>query len=386
MKVLILTPGTDTAAGGVERFANLLADLVVDRGGAAELIAPPYPVDGLRAAAAFSTYAARQVRDRRADVLVSNGCLGCFHPLPGGVRRVHVYHGTMLGRALGAGGRVMGRAPGTSRRWHLRHHVRYGIQELGVGARADLRVAVSASAAAEVQRYYRLAVHAVVPNAVDTARFRETDRQDARLALGLDADLDHRYAVFVGRPEWGKGTDLLAGAARSEGLDLLCVGGDMAGATSLGRLAPAQVVSALNAADVFLFPTRYEGCSYAVLEAIACNLPVATTTAGWGAELRAMASPGLQALFQTDPADIGVAVHLAAHTSRDDFRPYANLVRAAVNFDVWKARWAALLELPAADDSARATDQELAATVTGRLRAGTDRHPGASPGPADRRC
>jgi hypothetical protein len=220
-------------------------------------------------------------------------------------------------------------------------------------------VAVSASTAREVERYYRLAIHAVVPNAVDTARFRPLDQVAARESLGLRED--GRYALFLGRAEWRKGVDLLEGALRGHDIELLSAGGTITGAVNLGRLQPDQVVLALNAADVFLFPTRYEGCSYAVLEAIACNLPVATTAAGWGAELRQMAPAPLRPLFQDDPADIGVAVGLALRTGREQFRPFADDVRAAVDLDVWKQRWAALLGI-----KARRPDQERSAPVNDR--------------------
>ncbi|MGI8594284.1 MAG: glycosyltransferase, partial [Solirubrobacteraceae bacterium] len=46
---------------------------------------------------------------------------------------------------------------------------------------------------------------------------------------------------------------------------------------------------AYAAADVVLFPTRYEGCSFVVLEALAAGTPLVTTAVGWMPEfLRAM--------------------------------------------------------------------------------------------------
>ncbi len=40
-----------------------------------------------------------------------------------------------------------------------------------------------------------------------------------------------------------------------------------------------------SAANVFVFPTRYEGCSYSLLEAMACELPVLTTQVGYARDL-----------------------------------------------------------------------------------------------------
>jgi glycosyltransferase involved in cell wall biosynthesis len=46
-------------------------------------------------------------------------------------------------------------------------------------------------------------------------------------------------------------------------------------------LAPEQLANAYAAADCVLFPTRYEACSYVILEALACGTPVVTTRVGW---------------------------------------------------------------------------------------------------------
>lgn len=51
-----------------------------------------------------------------------------------------------------------------------------------------------------------------------------------------------------------------------------------------GRLSPADVLSCLQAADVFLLSSLSEGISNAVLEGMACGLPVVTTRAGGMAE------------------------------------------------------------------------------------------------------
>ena len=46
-------------------------------------------------------------------------------------------------------------------------------------------------------------------------------------------------------------------------------------------LDPGVLAWAYSAADAVLFPTRYEGCSFVVLEALASGVPLVTTEVGW---------------------------------------------------------------------------------------------------------
>jgi glycosyltransferase involved in cell wall biosynthesis len=147
----------------------------------------------------------------------------------------------------------------------------------------------------------------VIPNAVDRDLYRPGNRDEARKALGIAPGA--RLIVCVGMLVHGKGQHLLLRAAarlrrRYPGLRLALVGGpahepkypdtlrklaaDLGLGDSLimtGPLPPRQVVTWLRAADLFALPTFDEGCCNAVLEAMACGLPVVTTPAGDNAVL-----------------------------------------------------------------------------------------------------
>ena len=47
-----------------------------------------------------------------------------------------------------------------------------------------------------------------------------------------------------------------------------------------------EIPQVYSAADVFLFPTRYEGCSYSLIEAMACELPIVASLVGYAKDLR----------------------------------------------------------------------------------------------------
>lgn len=142
----------------------------------------------------------------------------------------------------------------------------------------------------------------VIPNAVDRRTFRIGDRDQARRELGISPT--DRLVACVGMLVAGKGQHHLVEAiaelrANDPRWKLALVGGaahepsypallraridelGIADAVALpGPQPPERVATWLNAADVFALPTYDEGCCNAVLEAMACGLPVVTTPAG----------------------------------------------------------------------------------------------------------
>jgi glycosyltransferase involved in cell wall biosynthesis len=131
----------------------------------------------------------------------------------------------------------------------------------------DLVAPVSDELESKVPR--RLARHhlEVLPCGVDTERFVPISRTEARRALGLTAD--GRYVLFPAdpaRPE--KRYD----RARE-------VAGEMT-LLVLGDIDPEQVPLWVNAADAVLVPSEREGFGLAVLEALACDVPVLATPVG----------------------------------------------------------------------------------------------------------
>ena len=214
--------------------------------------------------------ATRKARRASADLVISNGFLGG----PTGGRRIHVFHGTMVGHALKE---VTG-----SRRYRLRQGLGGGLAEALCG-RGATAVAVSNSTANELRRVYRQRTDAVIPNGVDTELFSPGDRRAARARFGLDSQ--ERYALFVGRFEPLKGADTVPEACRRAGFRLLVAGPSAPpSAISLGTLAAAELSIAYRAADCVVLPSRYEACSFVVLEALASGVPVVTTSVGWTAD------------------------------------------------------------------------------------------------------
>jgi glycosyltransferase involved in cell wall biosynthesis len=132
----------------------------------------------------------------------------------------------------------------------------------------DLVGAASPDLASRVPGYPKRAVE-VLPCGVATDRFRPIDRRQARAELGLQAD--GRYLLFPADPaRAGKRFD------RAEAIGARCG----AKLLTLGSVDPQQVPLWINAANAVVVPSESEGFGLAVLEALACEVPVVCAPTG----------------------------------------------------------------------------------------------------------
>ena len=111
---------------------------------------------------------------------------------------------------------------------------------------------------------------AVLPCGIDMERFERLDRATARERLGLDPD--RSYMLFPADParQVKRHDRALELAARFPDAELL----------SLGAAPPDDVPLWINASNVVLVTSESEGFGLAVLEALACDVPVLATPVG----------------------------------------------------------------------------------------------------------
>jgi glycosyltransferase involved in cell wall biosynthesis len=107
----------------------------------------------------------------------------------------------------------------------------------------------------------------VLPTGVATDRFHPIPRSEARRSLGLDQR--RRYVLFPSDPARPEKRFDRAQAAAGQ-VQLLV----------LKDVDPERVPLWINAADAVLVPSEREGFGLAVLEALACNVPVLATPVG----------------------------------------------------------------------------------------------------------
>ncbi|MEW6741491.1 MAG: glycosyltransferase family 4 protein [Planctomycetota bacterium] len=328
------------ARGGVETFCEhlqraLSVPLVLAYGGAAgrRLI-----FNEARDAFATMTQLVEAVSTHGIDVVVANGAAAwALDPkrwsrdLP---PVITVYHGTYagFGRATAAHSPVRG--------FWARHMG--ALLERRAGHVGAATVAVSPSVAREVEHFYRL--HArVIPNAVMLRSVAVAQRDEVRRRWSLPVQAS--VGLFVGRGTWAKGFDLVLQLARARpSLTVVAAGveprrGLAPNVRALGILTREEVGALYAGTDVVVLPSRYEGCSYVPLEAMAAGCPVVVSAVG------AFEEPGPQPFGAVVPpgernALLAAVDEVLASPSRFDPRRY---VARHFGFEPFASAWKALL-------------------------------------------
>ncbi|MEI6193990.1 MAG: glycosyltransferase [Verrucomicrobiota bacterium] len=143
----------------------------------------------------------------------------------------------------------------------------------------------------------------VFPNGVDLDRFYPRDRRTMRKKFGLPET--EFLVAFVGHFDHRKGVSRVCSALEGvKGIGLLLVGGGSCRPDGhfirfKGIISHDQVPEMLSAADIFVLPTLGEGSCNAILEALACGLPVITSQGDFNDDIVTD-----QCALRVDPEDV----------------------------------------------------------------------------------
>jgi glycosyltransferase involved in cell wall biosynthesis len=217
----------------------------------------------------------RRFDDYNADVIFANGMFGWYLTLQDpGIPVVNIHHGSYAGYADYT---------------IKRHNVGYfktkyfdGFFERMSGYK-NKNISVSQFTAHHLLKYYHIS-STVISNGVNLQIFAPKSQSDSRELLGLPND--KQIAIFVGRPEYAKGFDIVLELARElKNILFLSItdrnyGSGLKNMIVKSNIPNKDLVDYYSSADVLIFPSRYEGCSYVPMEAMACGIPVIVSRVG----------------------------------------------------------------------------------------------------------
>jgi glycosyltransferase involved in cell wall biosynthesis len=209
-------------------------------------------------------------------------------------------------------------------------HPRTRLATRAVLPQMRLVAAVSEALLAEIPGRRARARALVLPCGVDMKRFRAMPRTRAWGEL----DIDHPYLLFPAdpdRPE--KRYDRAISLANAIGVRLLTLGG----------IEPERVPLYVNGAQAVIVPSEREGFGLAVLEALACDVPVLATPVGIHSQALEGVSGALCAPFELERWQAVLAPHLAAADPRVQGRAHAEPFSAKHMAEGVAAAWRSLV-------------------------------------------
>ena len=143
----------------------------------------------------------------------------------------------------------------------------------------------------------------VFPNGVDHSLFYPRDKQEMRKKYGFPADAF--IGAFTGSFSDDKGVLRAQEAAVKAGnVPMIYIGSGTCkpeGSNILfsGKLQHEKIPEYLSAADFFILPTKAEGCCNAIIEAMACGLPIISSKGAYNDDILSDTYA-----IRTDPTDV----------------------------------------------------------------------------------
>ena len=279
MKIIILSP-SNNVVGGVERFSQYLKKIFIEDGHEVKIIYPIpdkitklFSLIGLHAP--YLGLRLGQIAKKEGfDILVTNGLLGWNLK---NKKIINVQHGTFVASAerIDKGRNWM--------KWFIKKYI-WGYFEMLAAQRASQVVAVSKETARFVSSFYRISNVRVVYNTIDFDLFKKQEKSSARKRFGFSES--EKLLLFVGRFEYGKGSDVLISlmAKLNKNDWKLILASDSAveanSIVSLKNVPYSDLPFLYSACDFFVFPSRHEGASLALVEAMSCEVPFLATNVG----------------------------------------------------------------------------------------------------------
>ncbi len=285
MKILILSP-SNNIVGGVEHFSDYLKKVYIEAGHEVHIInginnSPIKRIFSLIGMGApyLGWKIGKIAGKENFDLLVTNGFLG-WNIKKGHI--INVQHGTFAASADRIDKGV------NNFKWFIKKYI-WGYFEKIAAKRAGIVVAVSVETSIAVKKYYGIKDVKVIDNTIDFNQFTKRDKILSRQKFSLPEDI--KLILFVGRFEYGKGADIISDMLSDiikNDCNIVVASNNiinLPGIISLNNIKYLDLPFLYSACDIFIFPSRHEGCSLALIEAMGCEIPFLTTNVGSVSEI-----------------------------------------------------------------------------------------------------
>ena len=355
MKVALVIANYDPCGGGAERWTDRHARLLLARGHEVHLFSrrfldPPAEAVCHWIDDRWGRPLWRRFRfAARAETLLRSETFDCIHdmgegwyadlfmPHHGTRHAVHQHNGLMWSPATRHFRRLAF--------WVLPRYLQFRAlerQQYSTSRSSKLILALSQMVKRQIQRYHHVPTDRirVVYNGVNTHEFRppddDSDRRRLRQRLGLAGRTVFALAAYNFRLKGLDATLAALGrlASRNEPVGLIVLGSGQV--NRYRRMAEKLGIGPLvrfvgdqpdprpyyHASDVYVQPSFYDSCSLVVLEALACGLPVITTSSNGAGEL---ITPGREGFVLGCPNDVPTLAERMSHLLPTSFRERASL-------------------------------------------------------------
>ena len=218
----------------------------------------------------------------RPELVFTNGMYGwALTPEKVNCPIINIQHGTYAGFADNAMKLSLN---------YFRTRYVYSRYERKGAQRATVVVANSAFTKQNLEKYYGVKDARVINQCIDMDVFKPMNKIIARKNLSLPQD--KKICLFVGRPDYTKGFDVVVSLAeKHKGIDFVCVMNPVIEPPTKnmvirGSVSHEKLKEYYCASDFVIFPSRFEGFGYVPLEALACNTPVIANAVGVVPEIK----------------------------------------------------------------------------------------------------
>ncbi len=212
----------------------------------------------------------------KPNVLMANGMNGwAFPPAPGKYSLITILHGTFAGLAESGYSKI------DPVYWRMRHI--FSSFEKRSARNARVCIANSSFTRDEAKKYYGCDSR-VIELPIDSNLFFPKSKASAQKKMGWEKEKKH--ILFVGNPTHSKGFDIFSELAQKNHeyvFHAICQPAPLTAPSNIIIHQPvshAELKSFYQAANVLVFPSRYEGFGLVPLEALFCGTPVVASRVG----------------------------------------------------------------------------------------------------------